>query len=175
METVTMRQIDFQRRFEQVGTYTAWITAAALAATLTFDQYGSNHPMATWLYWVLIGSCAAVGLGYTAQSLVNKKSGGAGMSTTAYIIQMALSTVALTGLCAATGGIERPYWLFFVVALIPAAVCVPVGFTVFFGFAASVGVVVSSFIAGTAVANNRGALTFVCVLIPVTAWYIGVL
>src|SRR5881392_1203208 len=107
-----MRQIDFQRRFEQVGTYTAWITALALAATLSFDQFGSNHTLAPWLYWLLIAACALVGAGYTAISFVNRMTGSRGMSQPAYVVQMTLSTVALTGLCAATGGVSRPYWLF---------------------------------------------------------------
>src|SRR2546423_199171 len=34
-----MRDTDFQRRFEQVGAYTAWITATGLAAALSFDQF----------------------------------------------------------------------------------------------------------------------------------------
>jgi hypothetical protein len=91
-----MRELDFQRRFEQVGMYAAWITALALAVSLSLDQFGSDHPLAPWLYWLLIGACACVGLGYTGQFVVNKKTGGRGLSTNAYVVQMAASTLALT-------------------------------------------------------------------------------
>jgi methyl-accepting chemotaxis protein len=170
-----MRDFDFQRRFEQVGAYTAWITAGALAGALSFDQFGSDHPMKSWLYWLLMVSTLFVGLGYTLQLVLGRKLGTTGLNTTQGVIQILVSTAALTGLCAATGGIDRPYWLFYVVALIPAAVSLPVAVTIAAGFLASSGVVVASFIAGTATANNRGSLVFACALIPVTAWYSGVL
>jgi methyl-accepting chemotaxis protein len=170
-----MRDYDFQRRFEQVGAYTAWITAGALAAALSFDQFGSTHPMRVWLYWLLMASTVFVGLGYTVQLVVGRKTGGTGLNTAQGIAQIVISTIALTGLSAATGGISRPYWIFYIVALIPAAVSLPVAITIAAGFLASAGVVVASLIAGTATANNRGALTFATALIPVTAWYSGVL
>src|SRR3954471_2661980 len=170
-----MRDFDFQRRFEEVGAYTAWITAGAMAAALSFDQFGSDHPMRTWLYWLLMASSVFVGLGYTAQLVIGRAMGIKGVSTSQATIQIFVSTIALTGLCAATGGIERPYWIFYVVALIPAAVNVPVPMTIAAGFLSSIGIVVASFLAGTATANNRGSLTFACAIIPVTAWYSGVL
>ncbi|MFL6238233.1 MAG: methyl-accepting chemotaxis protein, partial [Actinomycetes bacterium] len=170
-----MRDFDFQRRFEQVGAYTAWIAAGAMAGALSFDQFGSDHPMRTWLYGLLMVAALFVGLGYTAQLLIGRRAGTAGLNSVQGVIQILLSTVALTGLSAATGGIERPYWIFFVVALIPAAASLPVSITIAAGFLSSAGVVVASFIAGTATANNRGSLTFACAIIPVTAWYSGVL
>ena len=170
-----MGEFDFQRRFEQVGTYTAWITAVALAAALSFDQYGSTHTMRPLLYWVLMASTLFVGVGYSAQQIIGRRMGSKGMGLTQGVIQIVVSTVALTGLCAITDGIERPYWVFYVVALIPAAVSLPIAVTIAAGFLASAGVVVSSLIAGTATAGNRGALTFACAIIPVTAWYSGVL
>jgi methyl-accepting chemotaxis protein len=170
-----MRDFDFQRRFEQVGAYTAWITAGAMAGALSFDQFGSDHPMRTWLYWLLMASAVCVGLGYTAQLVIGRAMGIQKIGTTQATIQIFVSTIALTGLCAATGGIERPYWLFYVVALIPAAVNVPVPMTIAAGFLSSAGIVVASFIAGTATANNRGSLTFATAIVPVTAWYSGVL
>jgi methyl-accepting chemotaxis protein len=170
-----MRDYDFQRRFEQVGAYTAWITAGALAAALSFDQFGSDHPMTGWVYWLLMAAAVGVGLGYTAQLLIGRRFGSQGLTTFYGAIQIVVSTIALSALCAVTGGIERPYWVFYVVALIPAAVSLPVSITIGAGFLASTGLVVSSFIAGTATANNRGSLTFACAIIPVTAWYSGVL
>jgi methyl-accepting chemotaxis protein len=170
-----MGEFDFQRRFEQVGTYTAWITAGALAGALTFDQFGSSHPMKGWLYWVLMVSTAFVGVGYSAQQFIGRRMGSKSMSLTQGVIQIVLSTVALTGLCIVTDGIERPYWVFYIVALIPAAVSLPVAVTIAAGFMASGGVLLSSFIAGTATPGNRGSLLFACAIIPVTAWYSGVL
>jgi methyl-accepting chemotaxis protein len=166
---------DFQRRFEQVGTVISWVTALGLAAALSFDQYGSDHPLAKWLYGLLMVATLCVGLGYTINWLIMSKTNSAGLSVTANVIQLGCSTVALTGLCAATRGIEHPYWLFFLLALIPAAVTVPVGITIVFGFLASAGIVFASFIAGTATANNRGSLIFACSMIPASAYYVGVL
>src|SRR4051812_42413655 len=100
-----MRDDDFQRRFEQVGAYTAWITAGALAAALSFDQFGSNHPMARWLYGLLLVASAFVGLGYTAQVVIGRKVGTHGLNTVQGVVQIVVSTVALTALCAVTGGI----------------------------------------------------------------------
>ncbi|MDX6287696.1 MAG: methyl-accepting chemotaxis protein, partial [Frankiales bacterium] len=170
-----MGEFDFQRRFEQVGAYTAWITAIALAIALSFDQYKTNHPMTPWLYWVLMASTVFVGLGYTVQLIIGRKTGSKQMGMVQGTVQIAVSTIALTGLCAATGGIEQPYWLFYIVALIPAAVSLPVSFTILAGIAASGGVILASFVAGTLKTENVGALVFVCALIPVTAWYSGVL
>ncbi|HEX3900603.1 MAG TPA: methyl-accepting chemotaxis protein [Mycobacteriales bacterium] len=173
-----MDEHDFQRRFDRVGTYVSWITAAALAGTLTFDQYGSNHPQRHWVYLVLMGVCALIAIGYGSQLLIAGRTGSAGrlrLSTTGSIIQLVLSTAGLTWLCAITDGIARPFWLFFLVAQIPAAISLPVLVTVFFGFMASGGVVLSSFIAGTATDNNRGSMLFVCTLLPAAAWYIAVI
>jgi methyl-accepting chemotaxis protein len=168
-------QRDFQRRFEQVGAYTAWITAGALAGALSFDQFGSDHPMGRWAYLLLMVATLFVGLGYTAQVVIGRRIGTQGLNTVQGVVQILVSTAALTGLCALTGGIDRPYWIFYVVALVPAAVSLPVSITIGAGFLSSAGVVVSSFIAGTATADNRGSLTFACAIIPVTAWYTGVL
>jgi methyl-accepting chemotaxis protein len=170
-----MNEFDFQRRFEQVGAYTAWITAVALGAALSFDQFGSSHPMTPWLYWALVVACAFVGIGYTAQQILGRVMGRQEMGMVQGTIQIAVSTLALTGLCVVTDGIARPYWVFYIVALIPAAVSLPVSVTIGAGFAASGGVILSSFIAGTATADNRGSLIFACAIIPVTAWYSGVL
>jgi methyl-accepting chemotaxis protein len=168
-------EFDFQRRFEQVGTYTAWITAAGLAAGLSFDQFGSTHPMRAWIYWALMVACFFIGVGYTVQQVANTHKANRTPSLVQGVVQIAASTVALTALCAVTQGIERPYWLFFIVALIPAAVSLPIAVTITAGVAASGGVLVSSLIAHTATANNRGSLVFACTIIPVTAWYSGVL
>jgi methyl-accepting chemotaxis protein len=170
-----MQQAQFQRRFELVGAFAGWFTALALAAALTADQFGSDHPLRSWLYWAIVAACAVTCVGYTVQWMVNSKRGSTGLSTRANIVQISVSTVSITALCCATGGIERSIWLLFLVALIPAAVSVPVGVTVFFGFAASGGVVISSIVAGTATANHRGSLIFATALIPVVAWYVGVL
>jgi methyl-accepting chemotaxis protein len=170
-----MGEFDFQRRFEQVGTYTAWITAIALAIALSFDQYKTDHPMAAWLYWAIMVSAMFTGVGYTAQMFIGRKMGRKQMGMVQGTAQILISTVALTGLCAVTQGIEQPYWVFYIVALIPAAVSLPISVTIFSGVAASAGVVIASSIAGTVKTENIGALVFVCALIPVTAWYSGVL
>jgi methyl-accepting chemotaxis protein len=122
-----------------------------------------------------MAACLCVGIGYTAQQLLGNRRGHQALGLAQGVIQLASSTVALTALCAVTGGIERPYWLFFIIALIPAAVSLPVAVTIGAGFAASAGVVVASVVAGTATPQNRGALVFACSIIPVTAWYSGVL
>jgi methyl-accepting chemotaxis protein len=171
-----VQQAEFQRRFEQVGTYAGWFTALALAGALTLDQFGSDHPMRTWLYWSVVALCAVTCVGYTLQWVLNaKRESSTGLSTRANIIQISVSTISITGLCCATGGIDRPIWLLFLMALIPAAVSVPVSVTIFFGFLSSAGIVLSSVVAGTATSAQRGALLFAGVLIPVTAWYVGVL
>ncbi|HEU5034458.1 MAG TPA: HAMP domain-containing methyl-accepting chemotaxis protein [Mycobacteriales bacterium] len=171
----TALEFDFQRRFEQVGTYTAWITAVALAASLSLDQFGSTHPLRPWLYWSLMVVLAFVAVGYTAKELIGRQTGSAQIGVPAALAQATVSTVALTALCAVTQGIDRPYWLFFIVALIPAGVSLSVALTVASGFAASAGVLISSVIAGTATTDNRGSLAFACTIIPVTAWYSAVL
>jgi methyl-accepting chemotaxis protein len=174
-----MYEIDFQRRFDRVGMYVSWITTLALAATLTFDQYGSTtHVMTQWKYDAFMGACGAIALGYTAQLLVSRRTGATGalvLSPVASMIQLAVSVAGLTALSAATGGITRPYWLFFIMVMIPAAITLPVGVTVVFGFLSSGGVVLASFLADTATDNNRGSLLFVTALLPATAWYIGVI
>jgi methyl-accepting chemotaxis protein len=165
-------ELDFQRRFDRVGTYVSWITAAALAGTLTFDQYGSNHPLRHWIYVLLMGICALIAIGYGSQLLIAGRTGAAGrlrLSPSGSVFQLVVSTAGLTWLCAITDGIARPFWLFFIVAQIPAAISV----TVIFGFLSSGGVVLSSFIAGTATDNNRGSMLFVCALLPVAAWYVA--
>ena len=171
----TSVSFDFQRRFEQVGTYIAWITALALAVSLSFDQFGTTHPLAPWLYWSLMAACTCIGIGYTVQEVIGRRTGKKELPMAQVITQIACSTVALTALCAVTDGIERPYWLFFIVAIIPAAVSVPVVVTVVAGLAASAGVLIASVVAHTATRDNLGSLVFACVLIPVTAWYSGVL
>jgi methyl-accepting chemotaxis protein len=166
---------DFQRRFEQVGSVIAWVTAVALGVSLSFDQYGPGHHLVPWLYWLLVAACVAIGIGYTVQEAVGRRTGRREVSPVQAAFQIACSTVALTALCAVTQGIERPYWLFFLVAIIPAAVSLPVIATVISGFAASTGVLVASVVAHTATRHNLGSLVFACSVIPVTAWYSGVL
>jgi methyl-accepting chemotaxis protein len=131
-----------------------------------------------WSYVLLMSIVAAIFVGYTIQWAIVRRTGAVGLLSLgpkASTVQLALSTAGLTGLCAATGGISRPYWLFFIVAQIPAALSVPVFVCAIFGFMSSGGVVLASYIAGTATDNNRGALLFVTALLPVTAWYIGVI
>ncbi|HET7530080.1 MAG TPA: methyl-accepting chemotaxis protein [Mycobacteriales bacterium] len=171
----TTGEFDFQRRFEQVGTYIAWVTAVALAVSLSFDQFGTDHPLPSWLYWSLLAACSGVGIGYTVQEVVGRRTGKKELPLAQAVIQIAVSTVALSALCAVTGGIERPYWLFFIVAIIPAAVSLPVAVTVGAGLASSAGILVASYAADTATRDNLGALVFAGTVIPVTAWYCGVL
>ncbi|HWA67198.1 MAG TPA: methyl-accepting chemotaxis protein [Mycobacteriales bacterium] len=171
-----MDEHDFQRAFDRVGTFVSWITAAALAGALSFDQYGSNHPLHHWLYVLLMGVCALIAVAYGSQLVIAGRTGQAGrlrLSPSGSVFQLIFSTAGLTWLCSVTDGIERPFWLFFIVAQIPASISLPVVVTVFFGFAASGGVVLSSFIAGTATDHNRGSLLLVCALLPVAAWYIA--
>ncbi|HWC36366.1 MAG TPA: methyl-accepting chemotaxis protein [Mycobacteriales bacterium] len=173
-----MSEFDFERRFDQVGTYVSWLTTVALAAALSFDQYGTDHPLRRWVYLLLMGIVAVIAIGYGAQWVIGQRSGTTGrlrLSQTGSVIQLALSTAGLTWLCALTDGVERPYWLFFVIAQIPAALTVPLFVSVVFGFLSSGGVVLASYIAGTATDNNRGSLLFVCALLPITAWYIAVI
>ncbi|HVT21447.1 MAG TPA: methyl-accepting chemotaxis protein [Mycobacteriales bacterium] len=173
-----MDDSEFHRRFDQVGTYVSWITTVALAATLSFDQYGSNHPLRHWVYVTLMAICAAIAVGYSVPLILAGRGDGGGrlaLSPSGSVAQLALSTAGLTWLCAITDGIERPFWLFFIVAQIPAAISVRVYVTVIFGFLSSGGVVLASFIAGTATDNNRGSLLFVCTLLPVTAYYVGMI
>jgi methyl-accepting chemotaxis protein len=170
-----MNQADFRRRFDKVGAFAGWFSALALAAALSFDQFGSDHPMRAWLYWGIVGLCGAICIGYTLQALLNRNTGTKALSTTGNIIQISVSTVGITALCCATGGIERPFWLMFLMSLIPAAVSVPVGVTIFFGIASSASIVGSSFVAGTATRDHVGALVFAGALITITAWYVGVL
>ncbi|HVW81896.1 MAG TPA: methyl-accepting chemotaxis protein [Mycobacteriales bacterium] len=171
-----MDEQDFQRRFDRVGTYVSWITAAALAGTLSFDQYGSNHPLRQWIYVLVMVICALIAIGYGAQLLIAGRTGAVGrlrLSPQASVVQLIVSTAGLTWLCAVTDGIERPFWLFFLIGQIPAALSLPVAVTVGFGFLASGGVVLSSFIANTATDNNRGSLLFVCALLPAATWYVA--
>ncbi len=167
-----MKDYDFEKRFDQVGTYVAWITTVALAVTLSVDQYGSDHHLRHWVYVLLMGIIGAIALGYSVQSAFGRV-GSLRLSPIGSTIQLAVSTAGLTWLCAITDGIERPFWLFFIVALVPAALSVPIFVTVAFGFLATGGVVVASSVAGTLTANNRGSLIFVGTLLPVTAYYIG--
>ena len=124
-----MYELDFQRRFDRVGMYVSWITTVALAATLTLDQYGSNHELTQWKYDTFMGACALIALGYTAQLIVSRRTGSSGalvLSPVAATLQLALSIAGLTALSSATGGITRPYWLFFIMVMIPAAITLPV-------------------------------------------------
>jgi methyl-accepting chemotaxis protein len=171
-----MEDTEFHRKFDQVGTYVSWITTVALAATLSFDQYGSDHPLRHWVYVTLMVICGAIAIGYSIPVILSargQEGGRLSLSPSGSIVQLTVSTAGLTWLCAITDGIDRPFWLFFIVAQIPAAISVPVFVTVVFGFLSSGGVVLASYIAGTATDNNRGSLLFVCVLLPVSAWYIG--
>jgi methyl-accepting chemotaxis protein len=169
---MSMTDYDFRKRFDQVGTYVAWITTVALAVTLSFDQYGSSHPLRHWVYLLLMGIIGAIALGYSLQSVFGR-AGSLQLSPAGSTIQLAVSTAGLTWLCAITDGIERPFWLFFIIAQVPAALSVPIFVTITFGVLASGGVILSSYIAGTLTHNNRGSLIFVCTLLPVTAYYIG--
>jgi methyl-accepting chemotaxis protein len=173
-----MDDTEFHRRFDQVGTYVSWITTVALAATLTFDQYGSDHPLRHWVYVTVMVICAVIAVAYSVPLVLaarGQQGGRLALSPSGSVAQLLLSTAGLTWLCAITDGIERPFWLFFIVAQIPAAISVPVFVSVIFGFLSSGGVVLASFVAGTATDNNRGSLLFVSVLLPVSAWYVGVI
>jgi methyl-accepting chemotaxis protein len=171
-------EIEFQRRFDRVATYVSWITTIALAASLSFDQYGSTHPLRHWEYVLFIGICGAIAVGYASQWAVARRSGSSGtlvLSAGAAWVQLFVSSGAITAACSAEGGVTRPYWLLFIVVQIPAAITLPVAATVFFGLLSSGGVVLASFIAGTATDNNRGALTLVAAMLPATALFIGVI
>jgi methyl-accepting chemotaxis protein len=173
-----MNEYDFEHRFDQVSTYASWLTTMVLAVALSVDQYGDDHPLRRWIYFTLMGVVAAIAVGYTAQWLIGRRSGDAGrlrLSPTGSVIQLLMSTVGISWLCSITDGVERPFWLFFIIAQIPASLSVPVYVTVFFGFLSSAGVLVASVVADTATQSNRGALIFVCALLPITAWYIGVI
>ncbi|HEX3708241.1 MAG TPA: methyl-accepting chemotaxis protein [Mycobacteriales bacterium] len=173
-----MYDLYFQRRFDSVATYVSWMTTVALAAALSFDQYGSTHPLRHWLYVMFMGLIGAITLGYGAQWLYARRSGATGMlvlSPAAAWSQLFISTAAITALCSVEGGVTRPYWLLFLVVQIPAAITLPVAATVLFGLLSSGGVVLASYIANTATDNNRGALTLVTAMLPLTAWFIGVI
>src|SRR5580698_1294197 len=110
-----MYDLDFQRRFDRVATYVSWITTVALAATLSFDQYGSSHPLRRhWEYVLFMGICGAIAVAYGAQWVYARRSGGAGtlvLSVRLAWAQLFVSTAAITAFCGAVGGITRPYWL----------------------------------------------------------------
>ncbi|MGN6475293.1 MAG: methyl-accepting chemotaxis protein [Mycobacteriales bacterium] len=169
---MSINDYDFRRRFDQVGTYVAWITTVALAITLSFDQYGSNHPLRHWVYVVLMVILGVIAVGYSAQSIFGR-AGSLQLSPMGSTVQLAMSTAGLTWLCALTDGIQRPFWLFFIIAQVPAALSVPIFVTVTFGILSSGGVILASYVAGTLTNNNRGSLIFVCTLLPVTAYYVG--
>jgi methyl-accepting chemotaxis protein len=176
--SAAMTDTDFDRRFDLVSTYASWLTTVVLAIALSFDQYGSDHPLRRWIYLTLMGIIALIAVGYTVQFAMTQRAGNAGglrLSPTGSVIQLFLSTAGLTWLCALTDGIDRPFWLFFIIAQIPAALSLRIAVTVFFGFLSSGGLVLASVVADTATRDNRGSLIFVCALLPVTAWYIGVI
>ena len=173
-----MNENDFERRFDQVSIYASWLTTIVLAVALSVDQYDTDHPLRDWIYILLMGILALIAVGYSLQWLVAQRSGTAGrlrLSPGWSVVQLSASTAGLTWLCALTDGVERPFWIFFIIAAIPASLSVPLVITIIYGFLASGGVVLASVIAGTATHNNRGSLIFVAAALPITAWYIGVI
>ncbi|HVS68716.1 MAG TPA: methyl-accepting chemotaxis protein, partial [Mycobacteriales bacterium] len=171
-----MNDFDFHQTFDRVGIIVAGITTVTLAGTLTVDQYHSSHPLRHWVYILMMGLAGVIALGYIAQWAIGQRQGVAGrlrLSAAGSVAQLFFSTAGVTWLCAITDGIARPFWLFFLIAQIPAALSVPVYVTVVFGFMASGGVVLASYVAGTATHDNLGAMIFVGVLLPATAWYVG--
>ncbi|MEA2142908.1 MAG: methyl-accepting chemotaxis protein, partial [Solirubrobacteraceae bacterium] len=169
-----MGEHEFQRRFQRVGMYAAWISGIALVVSLTLDQFWSAHPLPMWLYLAITAANVCASAYYTLQEVLGR-SKGAAQSETAAFVGTLVFCVGLTALCAVTGGIERAYWLFYVFTMVSAAMSLRSWMTLVLGVVGSASVVVSSFIAGTATGENRASIVFVAMLIPAIAWYCGVL
>ena len=170
-----MRALDFDRRFARAGMVAAVVTGLALVSALTLDQFWSSDPMPLWLYLAIVGSNCCISAAYAFQAWRTRHDGAMPASPNIALASAVLSIVGLTVLAAVTGGVERTYWICHIFALIGAATALSSAATMLVALLASSSVVVSSLVAGTFTADNRGSIVFVAVLFPLVGWYLGVL
>ena len=84
---------------------------------------------------------------------------------------LAFDVVFVTGVTAATGGIEMPFWLLFLPIVLFAAVSLDKLQSLAFAVVAIAGVLIASAASGTLHADNAGTLVLVCPLFPAVAWF----
>ncbi len=163
-----------------VSTVTTWLTEIAVCGALSIDQFVSKHPLSTWLFWVIIAFNVVGGIQYILAPFIQKPGSFMDRFRERFeTIQLFQGIVMIGALVAITDGIDRSYWLLFMLIPFTSSITQTPTVTMTFGFMGSAGLVAATYAAGTLTRANIGSLVFAVVLIPTAAYsgsrYAGVI
>jgi methyl-accepting chemotaxis protein len=166
--------VDFSRRLARVAGVATWLelvlTVVAAWTALHVGDAPPFHVNFLWLMsWVGVGAIGATLL--TALPYLQRVHPT--VDANVYYWRrtlIALNMVFVTGVCASTGGIDGPFWLLYIPAVIFAAVSFSAAQALLFGLAATLGVMGATVLAGISV-SVIGPLLLVAPIFPAIAWF----
>ena len=165
--------MDFSIRLARAAAVMTWVSlvVGVVAATL-IDQLGAMPGVHIHLYAVYAwsGFGAAVATLLTALPTLAMKSHFVLKNITAFRAFLLISdTIWATATVSVTGGVRGPFWICFLGVVLFAGVSMKAWQASLFGFAASGGLVLASWIAHTLDAESVGVIVLVGVTYPLKA------
>jgi methyl-accepting chemotaxis protein len=166
---------DVRGRMERA--YSVMTVGAELGvfAALLVDQRWGSNPLPAWAMIVIgvvsvLGCASSIGEELHARRTGTRRPLG---RVHDYVINVFFTGVIVL-LVSATGGIERPYWLFFLLLALATSMRLPLKATVVFGCTGPAAIVLASYFAGSLTAANAGSLVLAGALLPLLSWFVGV-
>ncbi len=165
--------LDFPKLLNRVSASAIVLAVVLAAAGVLLGQHqGAGYPMVEAGAWLVVGVFSAVGLGLLTG--FGERLPGAGEHMAAYrAVLLVANLVWITGVVAATHGVDGPFWVLFVAPLLLAAVSLPPGQGFAVGAAAVTATLVAFALAGTLDGAHVDGLVVALPMAPMITLFVG--
>jgi methyl-accepting chemotaxis protein len=151
------------------------VSQVTILGALLLDYRWGDDPLPAWVLGI-VGLACVGGTALTIVELQRQRHGQGEVIPQSgpgrYVGNVAFCLI-LGVLCAENGGVERPYWLPYLLITLGTASLVPVVVTVCMGLLGSACVIGASAWAGTLTSENASALFLVGVFLPLLSGFVG--